>query len=144
MKKNRITNDYIYVVMNQTKSVDSYRFYFVCRKMLCVVYIEVGSCWNGRRVNDCCDMSMQNMQTNQFDYRSNEIMWKSCFSYKSACVSRTIDELPSTLSLPVAHNTHLLDCHFRVCVCACMYDAILSAHTARWQNRISDLSTTKT
>lgn len=49
------------------------------------VYPQVGSRWYERRVNDCCDMSMENMQTNQFDYRSNEIMWKSCFTYKSVC-----------------------------------------------------------
>lgn len=66
----------------------SKNFVYPCRK-----------CWHKR-----CEWllvvicQMENMQTNQFDYHSNEIMCKSCFSYKSIrrhhiyvwCVSKHI------------------------------------------------------
>lgn len=111
--------------------------FFVCMK---ICGYPCRKCWNERREWLLCDMSMENMQTNQFDYHSYEIMWKSCFSYKS-CMMCISNELPSTL--PAAHHerthihtrTNLLDCHFRVYV--------YYIHAPRWYKRISDLSTTK-
>lgn len=62
---------------------------------------------------------MENMQTNQFDYHSNEIMGESCFPYKSIqqASSTSLFPLspvalhPSSKSVP---RTHSLDCHFHI------------------------------
>lgn len=135
----------IWIKQKATTAID---FILSVEKFVFVyVYIQVGSCWNERRVNDCCDMSMENMQTNQFDYRSNEIMWKSCFTYKNGrcadvCmrsnVTRKSNEFLSTLSLPLAHShiqrTHTYTLIRLPLLCVWVYTTTTQhTHTTHWK-----------
>lgn len=58
--------------------------------------------------------AMENMQTNQFDYHSNEIMGESCFPYKSIQQNFIFLFLKFTLSrflLLLSHRTPRSQCH---------------------------------
>lgn len=144
-QKKQITNEYVYVVMNQTKSVDSYRFYFVCRK-ICISPSRKSLIWetcewllwyvNGKYADESIRLSFK---------RDNvEIVFHIQICVPYVCVRVCLCIVNPKSSLPLYHcQSHTL---IRLPL-SCVYIHIPSTHThiqpARWQNRISDLSTTK-